>query len=240
VGPDCEPSFMSQALKGHRALVTGASRGIGLAIARALAAEGADLVITGRTVQTAEEGARQVQGQGRLVPLACDFCKTDDAKRLADAAVKALGGIDILINNAGSLHVGSLEQTSSEQFQEQIQVNLNGPFTLIRALVPGMVGRRKGRVINISSISGTLGTPRLSAYCASKWGLNGLTKALAEELKGTGVLMAAVLPGSTDTEMLKRAGFTPSMQPAEVASVVKFLCTDAPEAMQGSLVEVFG
>jgi 3-oxoacyl-[acyl-carrier protein] reductase len=103
-----------------------------------------------------------------------------------------------------------------------------------------MLAAKSGRIVNISSISGTLGTPRLTAYCASKWGINGLTKALAAELTGTGVSVFAVMPGSVDTDMLKGSGFTPAMQPAEVANVVRYLCAEAPDAMNGSLVEVFG
>jgi 3-oxoacyl-[acyl-carrier protein] reductase len=103
-----------------------------------------------------------------------------------------------------------------------------------------MARRGFGRVVNVSSISGTLGTPGLSGYCASKWGLNGLTQSLAEEVRGRGVLVAAVLPGSVDTDMLKGSGFVPKMTPEEVARVVRFLCTEAPVAMSGSLVEVFG
>ena len=107
-------------------------------------------------------------------------------------------------------------------------------------LLPGMLKRGQGGIVNVSSISGTLGTAQFSAYCASKWGLNGFTKALAEELKGTGVKVFAVLPGSTDTDMLRAAGFTPVMKPEDVAGVVRYLCSDAPLAMSGSLVEVFG
>jgi NAD(P)-dependent dehydrogenase (short-subunit alcohol dehydrogenase family) len=102
------------------------------------------------------------------------------------------------------------------------------------------VSRGWGRVVNVSSISGTLGTAGMTAYCASKWGLNGLTRALAEEVKGQGVLVAAVLPGSTDTQMLAGSGFVARVTPDEVAKVVRFLCAEAPLAMSGSLLEVFG
>jgi 3-oxoacyl-[acyl-carrier protein] reductase len=119
-------------------------------------------------------------------------------------------------------------------------VNLLGPFYLIRRIVPQMLSRKWGRIVNVSSISGTLGSPSLSAYCASKWGLNGLTKALAAELDGTGVTISAVLPGSVDTEMLKGSGLEPKMTAEDVAAVVRYLCADSPEAMNGSLVEVYG
>jgi 3-oxoacyl-[acyl-carrier protein] reductase len=103
-----------------------------------------------------------------------------------------------------------------------------------------MAERGWGRVINVSSISGRLGTAGMTAYCASKWGLNGFTQALAAELRPSNVLVAAVLPGSVDTEMLAGSGWKPDMSPAEVARVVTFLCAEAPLAMTGSLVEMFG
>jgi len=225
-------------LQGKTVLVTGGTRGIGFSIAKALLGQGARVAITGRSQEGLDRAVSQLgrDAQG----LVADLSIPGAADQLAQTAQTALGRVDILVNNAGGLHVGTLEQTRTDDFRAMLELNLTAPFALIRALVPSMVQRREGRVINISSISGTLGTPRLSAYCASKWGLNGLTRALAEELKGTGVLMAAVLPGSVDTQMLKEAGFTPAMQPSAVAEVVRFLCSDAPVAMQGSLVEVFG
>jgi 3-oxoacyl-[acyl-carrier protein] reductase len=103
-----------------------------------------------------------------------------------------------------------------------------------------MIARRSGRIINVGSISSTLGTPRLTAYCASKWGLLGLTKALAEELREVGVSVTAVLPGSVNTGMLVGSGFEPNMEPEDVARVVLYLATGAPHAMTGAGVEVFG
>jgi 3-oxoacyl-[acyl-carrier protein] reductase len=228
-------------LAGKTALVTGASRGIGKAIALALAEAGASVMVTGRTAASAEAAESALRKPGRkVVGIACDLAERGAAQALVSAANRALGQVDVLVNNAGTLHHASVVETSPAQFRRVIDVNLNAPFELIRGLVPGMVERRYGRIINISSISGTLGTARLSSYCASKWGLNGLTKALAAELKGTGVLAAAVMPGSVDTDMLKSVGFPPEIRPEEIAQVVKFLCSEAPVAMQGSLVEVFG
>jgi len=153
---------------------------------------------------------------------------------------RALGPVDVLVNNAGIAVRQPLQATSDADFERVLAVNLAGPFYLARRLLPDMVARGWGRLVNVSSISGTLGTPGMAAYCASKWGLNGLTRALSEEVKGRGVLVAAVLPGSTDTEMLRNSGFAPKMTAEEVAKVVRFLCAEAPLAMTGSLVEVFG
>ena len=114
------------------------------------------------------------------------------------------------------------------EWDRVLAVNLSGPFYLCRRIVPGMAERHWGRVVNVSSISGRLGTPGMTAYCASKWGLNGFPQALAAEVKQRNVLVAAVLPGSTDTDMLKGSAWESEMTPGEVARVVTFLCTDAP------------
>ncbi|MBI3184871.1 MAG: SDR family oxidoreductase [Myxococcales bacterium] len=228
-------------LAGKVALVTGASRGIGRAVALALGEAGADLVVTSTREGGTGEIRRQLGRTGRRaveVPFRAE--QPGDAERLADAALAAFSGVDLLVNNAGVVHRALLAKTSGEDFERVLAVNLTAPFLLIRRLVPPMVERGWGRVVNISSISGTVGTASLAAYCASKWGLNGLTKALAEELAGTGVLVAAVLPGSVDTDMLEGSGFEPRVTPQEVAAVVRYLCAGAPLTMNGSLVEVFG
>ena len=121
-----------------------------------------------------------------------------------------------------------------------IDVNLKGTFLVTRAFLPRMLDRGRGRFVAIASISATLGSARQSAYCASKGGMVGFMKALAEELRGTGLQAMCVLPGSVDTEMLKGSGFAPAMQPEDVARTVAFLALDAPDAMNASSVEVFG
>lgn len=225
-------------LAGKVALVTGASRGIGRAIVQRLVEAGAKVVAC--AVQ--EEGVRRLSAelgeQGRA--LVADVGTRAGADLLVREAEKAYGRIDLLVNNAGIAPRLELERMSDEDFDRVLAVNLSGPFYLARRVVPGMKARGGGRIINISSISGTLGTPRMSAYCASKWGLDGLTKALAEELKPSGIFVAAVLPGSVDTDMLKGSDFGPGMPPDEVAQVVRYLCDEAPLMMTGSLVEVFG
>ena len=133
-----------------------------------------------------------------------------------------------------------MAELSAQAWDRTLGVNLKGAFLFAREAVRRQVPRKKGRLVFVSSISATLGTPRLAAYCASKWGLHGLIKSMAEELRGTGVVAMGVAPGSVDTEMLKRSGFAPAMQPEDVAAVVRFLATEAPAAMQGSIVQVFG
>jgi 3-oxoacyl-[acyl-carrier protein] reductase len=226
-------------LAGKIAVVTGASRGIGRSIALSLAQAGADVAICSKHGKL-HEISEAAQKLGRRVHAeACDVGRSEDCERFVRNAQKALGRIDLLVNNAGIALRRPLAEMSDADFDRSVQVNLSSAFYLSRQALPELRANQ-GRIINVSSISATMGTPRLSAYCASKWGINGLTKALAEELKPEGIFVAAVLPGSVDTDMLKGSGFEPAMSADEVASVVRYLCAEAPFAMTGSLVEVFG
>jgi 3-oxoacyl-[acyl-carrier protein] reductase len=121
-----------------------------------------------------------------------------------------------------------------------LSVNLRGPFVLSRALLPAMRARGRGRFVFVASISSTIGCGGNASYAASKWGLLGFAKSLAEEVRGTGLSSVAVLPGSVDTDMLAGSGFAPAMTPDDVAGTITYLALDAPLAMNGSGVEVFG
>lgn len=223
------------------ALVTGASRGIGGAIARALAGIGLDLVLTSTKKGGTRVTANECRAHGvEVLELTHDAGSRRDADRVVKAALHKFGQVDVLVNNAGMVIRKTVAKMTDADFDRQLSVNLSGPFYLTRRLLPGMVKRGLGRIINVSSISATLGTASLTGYCASKWGLDGFTKALAEETRGTGVLVVSVLPGSVDTQMLKGSGFAPMMAPWEVADVVRYLCLEAPLALNGSRVEVFG
>jgi len=152
---------------------------------------------------------------------------------------KTLGPPDVVVLNAGVLERGPVEEFTDEQFDRVLGVNLRGAFLCARAAWKGLA-RTRGRLIAMGSISGTLGTAEAAAYNASKWGLTGLVKSLAEEGRDASIFCAVVLPGSVDTDMLKKTPFEPQMTPGDVARVVRFLAAEAPFAMTGSAVEVFG
>lgn len=219
------------------AIVTGGGRGIGAAVARALTARGVAVTVFART---AAEVERVVAERGAALAVAGDVSREADVARLVAAHERALGPVDVLVNDAGILRRGAVEALPPAAFREVLDVNLTGAFLCARAVVPGMKARRRGRIVNVTSVSGTLGTPEGSAYNASKWGLVGLTKCLAEELRPHGVQCLAVSPGSVDTAMLKQTPWAPEMTAEDVARVVVFAALDAPDAMTGANVEVHG
>jgi 3-oxoacyl-[acyl-carrier protein] reductase len=193
-------------------------------------------------LSTTEQGSRAVAEalRGRSLALAADVADPRAVDQAVSRVERELGPVDVLVNDAGVSLRRPLGEMTDGDWERVLSINLHGPFYLARRCVPGMAKRRWGRVVNVSSISGRLGTAGMTAYCASKWGLNGLTQALAAEVKDQGVLVTAVLPGSVDTDMLRGSGWTPEMTAADVARVVTFLCVEAPMAMSGSLVEMFG
>jgi 3-oxoacyl-[acyl-carrier protein] reductase len=156
------------------------------------------------------------------------------------AAVDRFGVPDAVINNAATIRRSPVVDTAIEAWDEQLAVNLRGPFLVSRAVLPGMLERRSGRIVQIGSISSTLGAARAAAYCASKWGLVGFTKSLAEELTDTGVMTMAILPGSVATRMLDGSGFSPRMTVDDVARTIAFYALEAPLAHNGGVVEMFG
>ena len=219
------------------AIVTGGGRGIGAAVARALTGRGLAVTVFARTRAELE---RIVQARGAALAVAGDVRREEDVARLVAEHERVLGPVDVLVNDAGILVRGLAEDTSPAAFREVLDVNLTGAFLCARAVIPGMKARRRGRIVNVTSISGTLGTAEASAYNASKWGLVGLTKCLAEELRAHGVQCVAVSPGSVDTAMLRKTPFRPEMTADDVARVVVFAALDAPAAITGSNLEVHG
>jgi NAD(P)-dependent dehydrogenase (short-subunit alcohol dehydrogenase family) len=219
------------------AIVTGGGRGIGAAIARALTARGLAVTVFARTRSQLD---RVVAERAAALAVPGDVRREEDVARLVAEHERALGPADVLVNGAGILVRGLAEETPPAAFREVLDVNLTGAFLCARAVIPGMKARRRGRIVNVTSISGTIGTAEASAYNASKWGLVGLTKCLAEELRPHGVQCVAVSPGSVDTEMLRKTPFPPEMTADEVARVVTFAALDAPDAITGANLEVHG
>jgi NAD(P)-dependent dehydrogenase (short-subunit alcohol dehydrogenase family) len=219
------------------AIVTGGGRGIGAAIARSLTARGLAVTVFSRT--RAEVDA-VVAGKGAALAIAGDVRREDDVAKLLAEHERTLGPVDVLVSCAGILVRGPVEETSVAAFRDVLDVNLVGAFMCARAVLPGMKRRGRGRLVHVTSISGTLGTAEASAYNASKWGLVGFTKSLAAELRPHGIACIGVSPGSVETAMLAKTPFPPDMQPEDVARVVEFAAIDAPFEVTGANLEVHG
>jgi NAD(P)-dependent dehydrogenase (short-subunit alcohol dehydrogenase family) len=223
------------------AVVSGAGRGIGRAIALELADRGCDIAVIGRVQDKLTATCEEVVRRGRkAIAIPCDVSISREVDHAAQKVLVDLGVPDIVVPNAGVAHRTSVLETTEEQWDEVIDVNLKGTFLFTKAFLRPMLAEKRGRFVAIGSISGTMGTPRLSAYCASKWGTVGFVKSLAEELRGTGLQTMCVMPGSVDTDMLRGSGFAPAMQPEDVAKIVAYAAIDAPAAMNGSIIEAFG
>jgi NAD(P)-dependent dehydrogenase (short-subunit alcohol dehydrogenase family) len=189
---------MDGLLKGRTALVTGASRGIGLAVARELARAGAWVGMVARTDAELARAAAEVGGHA----IPADVTSPASVHGLVGYVTELLGDTpDILVNSAGTFALSPLAATDPEVFERQIAVNLRGPFLLIRALLPLMLARRAGLVVNIGSVAGRIAFPENGAYSASKFGLRGLHEVLVQEIRGTGVRATLVEPGATDTSL---------------------------------------
>jgi NAD(P)-dependent dehydrogenase (short-subunit alcohol dehydrogenase family) len=203
-------------LADHTALITGASRGLGRALARSFAREGADLALCGRRLAPLEDVAAEVTALGvRATVISADLGLARDVERVAATALDRLGAVDILVNNAsdlGTVPLAHLSDASSEALQRALDVNVLGAFRLTRAVIGGMLLRGRGLVVNITSDAAVEGYPGWGVYGASKAALEGLTRSWAVELEGSGVRIVAVDPGDMDTEMHRAAD--PDADPA--------------------------
>ena len=241
-------------LQGRVALVTGGSRGIGAAVAQALASAGAALAVCARNGEAAAATAAAIAGEGgQAFGVAADVSRVADAERIVAACVERFGRLDILVNNAGITRDGLVLRMKDEDWSDVLAVNLNGAFYCARAALRAILKQKQsGRIINVGSVVGSTGNPGQANYVASKAGLVGLTKALSKEVASRGVTVNAVAPGFIETDMtaglpdavkdtyraqipLGRFGTAP-----EVAAVVAFLASDAAAYITGQVIHVNG
>jgi 3-oxoacyl-[acyl-carrier protein] reductase len=240
-------------LAGRVAVVTGGTRGIGLAIARLLADDGASVVVSGRDPSRLESAAKELEALGASVlAVAADAAQREDADRLVEAARERFGRIDVLVNNAGITRDQLLVRMKDADWDTVMETNLRGVFLMTRAVGKVMMRQKSGRMINISSAAGAMGNPGQVNYSAAKAGVIGLSKAAARELAHWNILVNAVAPGLIETDMtatisaeareglmqqvpLKRIGTA-----REVAEVVRFLAGDGAGYITGQVIHVNG
>jgi 3-oxoacyl-[acyl-carrier protein] reductase len=237
-------------LTGRSAFVTGSTRGIGLAIARALHAAGAKVAIVGRDQDRAAAVAAEL-GE-RTVAVACDVGQADQVERAIAAAEAALGPVDILVNNAGLTRDNIVIRLSEADWDAVLDANLKGAFHTTRTVLKGMMKRRVGRIVNITSIVGLTGNKGQANYAASKAGLIGFTKSIAKEYASRGILANCVAPGFIDTDMTAalpeeaRATLLQAIalgrlgRPEDVAGAVLFLASDLAGYITGQVLVVDG
>ncbi|MGB8060894.1 MAG: SDR family NAD(P)-dependent oxidoreductase [Candidatus Sulfotelmatobacter sp.] len=221
-------------LAGQVAVITGAGRGIGAAIARQLAGLGVTAVLCGRTKSTLDETARAIlDSGGKTEVIPCDVTVLHQLEYAAARVDSTFGRVDVLVNNAGvGGFTDALHNLPPEEWDRILNTNLRGVYYAIRTFAPLMIREYGGHIINISSLAGKNALPNGAAYAASKWGLNGLTYSVAEELRSQNVRVSVICPGSVDTELSPHAGKDPNkmLQPDDIAHAVVALVTQAPQS----------
>ena len=233
---------MSGPLAGSTAVVTGASRGIGRAIAMKLADAGAEVALWARDMTSLRTVASEIaSNRGKARAFVVDVTDSDAVTRAAELVRATMPAVRVVVNNAGAVLRKQTEDITDEEWRHVMAVNLDGTFFVTRAFLPALQ-HNAGRVINIASIAGREGTSLLAAYCAAKHGIVGLTRSLAEELRAAKVCVNAICPGSVDTAMLREGmpGARPDMTPEDVAKTALFLAHAAPAALTGACIDMFG
>jgi amino acid adenylation domain-containing protein len=231
----------SGSLSGKVAIVTGAARGIGLAIARRLALDGARVALVSRSAASLEPALREIQAiSPHSIAVTADVTRQDQVEAMVNTVLQRFGAIDILINNAGANRSALLVDSDPAEWRAIIDLNLNAHFLCCRYVVPHLLERGGGKIVNLSSAAGVIGFPLFSAYSAAKHGVLGLTKALAEEVKHRNIQVNAVCPALVDTRMTPQALRTTSIPPEQVADVVWFLSSPASAAITGESINIFG
>ena len=238
-------------LRGKTALVTGAAQGIGAAVARAFAREGANLCLADLDVERAQALAAELASPA--IALRCDVAQRDDVAALVAGATQRFGGIDILVNNAGITRPAMIEKMTPAQWDTVVGVHLSGSFNCLQAVTPGMIERRAGRIINVTSTAGLLGTIGQVNYAAAKAGIVGLTMAAARELARYGITVNAIAPGAatpmthtirTDERFrekyLARIPLGRWAEPDEIAPVFVFFASDDASYVTGQVLAADG
>jgi len=227
-------------LSGRVALVTGATKGIGLAVAEALLGAGADVAISARTAADVEEVSARLEGDGsaRVIGLVCDVRRSDNCEELVEATVDRLGRLDVLVNNAGVGIYRSIKELSVDDWRTVVETNLDGVFYLCRAAVPHLLESDDAWIVNIGSLGGAHPFAGGAAYSTSKAGLAGLTESMRLDLRHEGVRVSLVQPGSVDTDFGRpgRAGQRPwALKPIDVARAVLHLMDYPAHAHPGRI-----
>jgi 3-oxoacyl-[acyl-carrier protein] reductase len=220
------------------AVITGAGRGIGRGIAMELGRLGAQVVLAARSRNELEETARMIGKSASVVPT--DVRRKDDLQRLFEQTTTVLGPVDVLVNAAGLGIFGPVIDFTDEAFEILIETNLRGIFFASRLVLPSMIERKQGHIINIASIAGKVGSANRAVYCASKFGVVGFTESLAEEVRQHGVRVSVICPGSTDTR------FSPSetsgksrermLRPEDIAHAVRMIVTQEPNSFVSEII----
>ena len=243
---------------GKTVIVTGATSGIGRAAAEAFGRDGASTLLVGRQQTELDEASAAVRAAGAQVAVCqADVTTADAPQRIVDAAIQAFGQIDVLVNAAGVIASGTLEQTTDEIWDTMMAVNMRAPFRLMRAAAPHLTAR-KGSVVNVSSVNGLRSFPGVRAYCVSKAGVDHLTRCAAIEMAPLGVRVNAVNPGVTVTNLHRRSGMGEPQyaaflerskethplgrpgQPDEIAALILFLASDRAGWMTGETIPIDG
>jgi 3-oxoacyl-[acyl-carrier protein] reductase len=220
------------------AVVTGAGRGIGRAIAIELGRLGAQVVVVARNRTELEETARVIGANASVMP--ADVRKKEDLRRLFEQMATEKGPADILVNAAGLGIFGPVVEFKDEDFETLIETNLRGIFFTCRYVLPSMIERKRGHIINIASIAGKVGSATRAVYCASKFGVVGFTESLAEEVRQHGIRASVICPGSTDTGFSSKetAGKVRErmLRPEDVAHAVRMLVTQEPNSFISEII----
>jgi NADP-dependent 3-hydroxy acid dehydrogenase YdfG len=220
-------------LEGKVAIITGASRGIGFAVANRLGALGAKLSLCARDQKKLQSAADELRpGAAGVFAAAVDVTHGDQIAAFVQNTEKTLGPVEILVNNAGVGYFGPTHEATEANWDTVLDTNLKSVFLASKAVAPGMIQRRRGHIINIASLAGKNAFAGGGIYCASKWGLLGLTECMAEDLRAYGIRVSAICPGSVATDFSPRGkkDVSKMLQPEDIAHVVEMIVTQAPQS----------